>query len=195
MNSLTEFIIRYLFLCIKIDFHRVHFIRLLTSLNKKEAEILNKVLKLSETVYYNHYYFDILNLHNSILLVEEDKLEKLLLHIYDKIFDKRISWYRIFVYLNIVIRFKPSLIPKTNFVIYELLFKIMKNKLEPWIEEQNQSTIENDEPDFIFPNMTFHHIVPERRDAIVHKCNKKCPCKRPRTESEGVHKRPYLKKK
>lgn len=164
-NVRTDFILTHAFAHFRRSFHPIE-LPTLDPLNPTEENVLKRVVILCKII--DHFYLEkMYNLVCNFFRVEQIKLEELLYSLYDQIFPNHITWYRILLFIEIITCIAVTYRP--NELLFNYFSKIVKEKLQPWIEEHNGwETVDIDEK-MEFPDVNFDHILLRRSKRLAGK--------------------------
>lgn len=137
------------------------------ALNANEEKVFRRVLKLCKKI-YNIHRFQIRLITRVFRNIEEDKVQRFLLDLYNKLFANRVSWSRILLFTSIVSTF---MMPYTiNDVLFLRFHTIVKDKLLPWIDDHDGwEAIEIDETLYGIPNVNFEDYFYRRSKRLASK--------------------------
>lgn len=162
----TDFILANTFIHLRRSVHPIK-LSSIPALDEKEERVLKRVFKFCNIIHYFHFA-KIYYLVCSFFRVEQNKLEELLYGLYDQLFSNGITWSRILLFIDIIVFFAITHSP--NDLLYKYFSIIVKEKLQPWIDEHNGwEAIVLDEEMEVFPHVNLDDIILRRSKRLSRK--------------------------
>lgn len=136
--------------------------------NRNEEKVGKRVLKFCKRIYFVHH-IQIYNIcRNFLYFGEKNKLEEMLLSIYDQLFADSISWSRIILFMIIISRLMTYY--RYNDLLFVYFYSIVKEKLELWIKNHNGwEVIKIDEHLAAIPYINLESFIFRRSERFRHK--------------------------